>query len=206
MNKLLHERLREYAENKRMLGFKCERCDVIGLGTSEALALAEEIEKYYIPRPRFEDGEPLRLGDEVEDGTIHEIAFWDDGTIILLDETPETIYEVSAGCFIKRPESKVLDADGVEIKVGDTVWIIESGAKGKVEESKKDRAYIKCDDGWLADVHVSNLTHREPDSLEKLRDDLRDLIPFIPADEFTVNASDLISITNRLTAIMERDA
>lgn len=203
MEKLPHERLREdglynYITDEECSVTACSKCEQF-----VANKIADEIEKYYIPRPRFEDGEPVQFGDEVEDGTIHEIAFWDDGTILLLDETPETIYEVSAGCFIKRPEPKALDAKGVEINVGETVWIIESGAKGKVEEINKDRVYVKCDDGWLADVHVSHITHREPDSLEKLRDDMRE---FVDTEYKISGGTKTNEWLDRLAAIMERDA
>ena len=100
---------------------------------------------------------------------------------------------------IKRPEPKVLDADGVEIKVGDTVRIIESGDKGKVEEINKDRVYVKCDDGWIDDAHVSQITHREPDSHEKLRDDM--------SKSYEISGVMVLGrYIDRLTAIMERDA
>lgn len=98
-----------------------------------------------------------------------------------------------------RPLPKVFDADGVEIKVGDTVWVKGDVNKGKVEEVHKDRVWVKWNDGWLDDVHVSHITHREPDSLEKLLVELRG-VNFIPSKDY------LNHLADRLAAIMERDA
>lgn len=186
MNKLLHERLRDialrggYLNRVRTLIGKeeCPNGDCRDCVKQAAKTLADEIEKYYIPRPRFEDGEPVQFGDDIE---IYNLTgLLDSGTIqsfhpnngsawmlSLVGVNHERLVRFDPGtCVIKRPEPKALDADGVETKTNDTVWIIESGDKGKVEEINKDRVYVKCDDGWLADVHVSNITHREPDSLE----------------------------------------
>lgn len=63
MKKLLHERLKEHAQNKA-LEFEGEGYS-LALWYFEAAALAEEIERYYIRRPRFEDGEPVQFGDEI---------------------------------------------------------------------------------------------------------------------------------------------
>lgn len=97
-------------------------------------------------------------------------------------------------CVIKRPEHNALDADGVETKTNDTVWIISSGVKGTVSFIHGKRVHINFDDGGDADIPLSNITHREPDSLEKMRDDLK--------RKYGSNSA----WVKRLTAIMERDA
>ena len=219
MNKLLHERLRDIALRggylncvRTLIGKEeCPNGDCRDCVKQAAKTLADEIEKYYIPRPRFEGGEPIQFGDDIEiynltglldSGTIQSFhpnngSVW---MLSLVGVNHERLVRFDPGtCVIKRPEPKALDADGVETKTNDTVWIIESGAKGKVEEINKDRVYVKCDDGWLDDVHVSHITHREPDSLEKLLVELRG-VDFIPSEEY------LNHIADRLTAIMERDA
>lgn len=207
MEKLLHERLREcglynYITDEDCSVTACSKCEQL-----VANKIADEIEKYYIPRPRFEDGELACENDVFVD------SLGDDHTISLI-ETAFRIWDTD-NCFVrynnllKRHELKILDADGVEIKVGDTVWDLDSGEKLTVVEfANREHGIIQCsneEDEYYSDHDAHRLTHREPDSLEKLRDDLRDLVPFMPADEFMVNACDLISITNRLTAIMERD-
>lgn len=75
MKKLLHERLREVGKNE-----VCTWPILFSVtGTDDALYstfandLADEIEKYYIPRPRFEDGEPVQFGDEVEPDSLEKI-------------------------------------------------------------------------------------------------------------------------------------
>lgn len=203
MEKLIHERLREYDEQS--CSFICDNGrSVTGLWNSEANSLADEIETYYDPKLRFEDGEPAKEGDKYIDSNGREcIISRIDNHARIWDEIGECEYVDTCRPLI-RPESKARDAKGEETNVGDTVWIIESGAKGKVEEINKDRVYVKCDDGWLADVHVSNITHREPDSLEKLRDDMNYSI--IEGTYPGTAHEYLCRCAKRLTAIMERDA
>lgn len=63
MEKLLHERLRMAGFYDGVkLGGKFEQ-----IATPVAKALADEIDRCYIPRPRFEDGEPIQFGNcEIE--------------------------------------------------------------------------------------------------------------------------------------------
>lgn len=222
MKKLLHEKLREAAKTEADIRnyYPCVvaakdlgAIDDTRYDTEVKLlnAIADEIEKYYIPRPRFEDGEPVQFGDEVEDGTIREIAFLDDGTIILLDETPETIYEASAGWFIKRPEPKVLDADGVEIRVGDMIYSTQTGVKLTVIEVVNENGHdlrVRFDDGTMCYAMGKFYTHREPDSLQRVQQLASD---WAHEDNLSnSSAADfrdvMEEIANRLTAIMERDA
>lgn len=71
---------------------------------------------------------------------------------------------------VKRPEPKVLDADGVEIKVGDTVWH-EDGSEQLVEELNRYGA--RCFDGdKRRTFNPKYLTHTRPDSWEQLEEDI----------------------------------
>lgn len=206
MNKLLHERLRDIALRggylncvRTLIGKEeCPNGDCRDCVKQAAKTLADEIEKYYIPRPRFEDGEPVQIGDAFIQKCINEEVGLDKIGIVLFTKDglnmvwfPDEV--------VQRPEPKVLDADGVEIKVGDTVWVKGDVNKGKVEEVHKDRVWVKWNDGWTADVYIGDVSHREPDSLEKLLVELRG-VDFIPSEEY------LNHIADRLTAIMERDA
>lgn len=72
--------------------------------------------------PRYEDGEPVWFGDGV-DGLGGEIID------VYIAENAAYIWNNSANCMhlrhgerVKRPAPEVLDADGVPIKVGDTVY------------------------------------------------------------------------------------
>ena len=70
---------------------------------------------------------------------------------------------------VKRPAPKVLDADGVEIKVGDTVWHAY-GSEWLVEEL--NRYGVRCFDGAKRRTFSSTfLTHNRPDSWERLERD-----------------------------------
>lgn len=87
--------------------------------------IADQIERETLPRPRFEDGELVRCGDMAMFGNkpreVVEYEVNDCGVAIL--HTYGDCWSLLHGQRLKRPEPpKVLDADGVEIKVGDEVW------------------------------------------------------------------------------------
>ena len=103
----------------------------------------DELDRRLMPKgmewPRFEDGDPVLFGDVVSDGDetgrVYYLTFdtvdpviigFTDGTP---DQDPGTWLEVSVsdGERVKRPAPKVLDADGVEIRVGDELYGPQSG-------------------------------------------------------------------------------
>lgn len=70
---------------------------------------------------------------------------------------------------VKRPEPKVLDADGVEVKVDDTVWL-KDGTELLVEEVNRYGA--RCFDGEKRmTLDPKFLIHTQPDSWEQLERD-----------------------------------
>lgn len=77
--------------------------------------------------PRFEDGEPVMIGDEATNNknqrfTVKRIEFRH-GKWMLNDSVTDGHYlNGKSGKRVERPAPKVLDANGVEIKVGDTVY------------------------------------------------------------------------------------
>ena len=90
--------------------------------------------------PRFEDGEPVRVGDEYECwcGETHKtnsITIREGSSMInamnahsfVVSDGPTTAH----GERVKRPAPKVLDADGAEIRVGDEVWSTTGEFDGK---------------------------------------------------------------------------
>lgn len=175
-------------------------------------AIADEIEKYYIPSPRFEDGEPCNIGDEVEfsqpAGVKKILSFiaGENGITsanVGLSSGPVAIY---AG-KVKRPKPKVLDADGVEIKVGDAVWhVSEPGEVGEVETLIPASAHVCVLWSTGAELYTPgvDLTHREPDSLEKVQDTIDTLANVYESDDRLCD--DLHNISDRLTALIERGA
>lgn len=136
----------------------------------------EEIKKRLMPEgmewPRFEDGEPVRFGDVVSDGyetgRVYYVTFDTVNPVIIgfTDETPEqdpgTWLEVSVndGERVKRPAPKVLDADGVEIRVGDVLYSIETGDSVTVDSIEPGNPWFSTTDGTLH--HCAKFTHRAP--------------------------------------------
>lgn len=161
-----------HADNRRV-----ELCSALGIdldtGWSDAM---ERMRLRIMPDgmewPRFEDGEPVRIGDKFEcwcgEGhVVGSVSFWGSCAVLNIshDHTfvvghgPEAVHDEHA----KRPAPKVLDADGVEIRVGDTVHSTRDTESGTVVY-----AYPPGDDGqpsvkvgalWH---HASDLTHRAP--------------------------------------------
>ena len=111
-----------------------ELCGALGIdldkGWSEAMAAMRlRLMPEGYEWPAFEDGEPVRLGDEYADtfgaNTVATIEFGD-GYSAINSNTPGGYvvgkFEGAHGRYVPRPAPKVLDADGVEIRVGDTVY------------------------------------------------------------------------------------
>lgn len=137
--------------------------------------------------PKFEDGNYVQLGDKAvansgenagKEFIVRNIYF--EGAHGKLRSS------VSDGCYwnwksadtrVKRPAPKVLDADGVEIKVGDTVWstIGERCGQDVPHEVKGFDKYgcvllemhNETSTGWRPEY----LTHNRPDSWERLERD-----------------------------------
>ena len=127
--------------------------------------------------PVFEDGEPVRIGDVVSDVEVRSVVFRDGG-ILLSDCTSVPGWGTwrSYKEPIKRPTPKVLDADGAEIRVGDTVWDVESGIEYEVVGIHTDEdtpvRVMRTDGSHLAKAaKPSTLTHERPDSWERLERD-----------------------------------
>lgn len=230
MKRLLHERLREIAPS---ISKACgddwgidelrNAMNVAYYSTYQSdlkntvLAIADEIEKYYIPRPRFDDGEPVQFGDKYKwaDETIRKITGFgvtEEGAPYVtcafdgLGMSDAMIYSRR----LKRPEPKVLDADGVEINVGDVVWPINN-PEMKMTVDNFQRIYgqdvtVNCEfEGEFYNFNPNKLTHREPDSLEKLRNDMAEYKTDTHFAEIKTKHT-FGEFIDRLTAIMERDA
>lgn len=223
MKKLLHEKLREAAKTEADMRnyYPCVvaakdlgAMDDTRYDTEVKLlnAIADEIEKYYIPRPRFEDGEPVQFGDEVRAESItliaHEIALSDDGTWHIRQSQNQSLGG-DKGTAVQRPEPKVLDAEGVPCKKGETVWRLIDSTKWEITDihPTEQRIAVRQLDtekevvgGWFL---VEEYSHREPDSLKKAVNDLGELLNFPMCDDIKLDKVE--EVYNRLTAIMERD-
>lgn len=129
--------------------------------------------------PKFEDGEPVMIGGEATDNknqrfTVKHIEFRH-GKWMLNDSGAEGHYlNGKSGERVKRPVKSVLDADGVEIKVGDTVWHHSGFAHGVVTSidagSLMGTVRYVNGDVEFRDA-AKDLTHTRPDSWERLESD-----------------------------------
>ena len=127
----------------------------------------KEVRKRIMPEgyewPCYESGELVVFGDEAsrlgEDFKIHVVCLYSDGSYSL------NFNVYLKGERVRRPAPKVLDADGVEIRVGDTVWA--TNGHGPFEVTRivnADRLRVICDDeknGHL-NAYPEMLTHRAP--------------------------------------------
>ena len=140
------------------------------LGFEGDMADRDEVERRLLARlmpegmewPRYEDGEPVSIGDVVGDVKVRSVVLREDG-IILSDCTSVPGWGTwrSYKEPIRRPAPKVLDADGVEIRVGDEVYDVETGCKRTVRVINLNGTvefdgYMNC--GWFA----NRFTHRAP--------------------------------------------
>lgn len=119
--------------------------------------------------PRFEDGEPVWYGDEVDNmrSSVIAVEFFD-GSITLSSDFDHL--HLAIGERVKRPARNILDADGVEIEVGDTVWTLD-GLEGVVTKVEDGAAYIAYESDYAQREEAANLTHARPDSWERLEED-----------------------------------
>lgn len=139
--------------------------------------------------PKFEDGEPVMIDDRVDGlgGEVIEVYITENAAYIWNNSANHM--HLSHGERVKRPAPEVLDADGMEIKVGDTVYELETGEEYKVERvfsGATDPDFpdhtIRCNKVADLITHVfkpDQLTHTRPDSWERLKSDaLKDVCAY----------------------------
>lgn len=216
---LLHERLREWASEASIsespiVNASIKLCALGHFGNHRESdvfnAIADKIERDYIPRPRFEDGEPVQWGDEYQadsgkTATLTQMFVRHTGKVVLGRQGKRA--ELPEGTFVKRPTPKVLDADGVPYQSnGDTVWHIKSGNKFDVRclDPFEVVGFGGVSSTWFK---PEEFTHREPDSLEKLRDDMKKAgLTFDAASAHIGEHCNATKWADRLTALIERGA
>lgn len=218
MKKLLHEKLRDVQASTgfllcdlltETLGIPREKTDICS-NRVPAIAgtIADEIEKYYDPKPRDPEGNPVHKDMELDGGVVSHWSVYEDGSWSVFDSNYDEIQCGDKDEPIRLPEPKVLDADGVEIKVGDTVWHKKMGIKFLVTKLPTPDYYssveVKTTEPpiYTTGYDPNLLTHREPDSLKKLQQFAVDSAAYAEGSE----QDKFMEIADRLTAIMERDA
>ena len=134
--------------------------------------------------PRFEDGELVKMGDEVgfegEAMRVRHVRFFACNWALYCErEGVDGMLHGSYGERVKRPAPKALDADGVPIEVGDTVFFIDGDNRAltveHVDANGGDPAVDLVYAGELINLHSltpEKLTHERPDSWRLWGDDL----------------------------------
>ena len=121
--------------------------------------------------PVFEDGFPVRIGDAVrfgdEEMRVEGVELRADGF-----ELHGRCDVVSSPCAagyapderVKRPAPKVLDADGVEVELGDDLYSVEGSLKFHVSHVDRANGKIATDAMFAIDkwADPSLFTHRAP--------------------------------------------
>lgn len=143
------------------------------LGFDEDMADRDEVERRLLARlmpegtqwPCFEDGKPVRIGDEIswrdEGGVVNSIELQDGGyfTLHAADGAEDWILpQYLPGERVRRPAPKVLDADGVEVCVGDTVYHVKDGSEMTVYGIEGEWLVVSIGGRVRHDV----VTHRAP--------------------------------------------
>lgn len=171
--------------------------------------MKDEFVKRPAPKVLDADGVEIKVGDTVYptygiyQGILSNVLDADDEAAILIDVGNS--FEKYARTALTH-ELPVFDANGERICKGDTVWDLDSGERLHVEEFvNRECGLVQCsneEDGDCEDHDARRLTHREPDSLEKLRDDLYTLAA---RDDGDIEV-EIVIFADRLTALIERGA
>lgn len=136
--------------------------------------------------PRFEDGKPVMFGDRfidhrVNERTVRSVIVNNDGVELRTFDGTFDWHET--GERVKRPAPKVLDADGVEIRAGDTVWfrsfstgnrMCRATVTGFGERNLDVRlATVEDEAGRTWNIDPKRITHIAPDSWERFVEDMQ---------------------------------
>lgn len=168
-------------------GVKCQEMHTCGsciLAMFTAIADRIDAERALpegIEWPRFEDGELVKIGDEIEFDSeaakVLNVAFSADRFYLFADTATASgqVYG-DLGERVNRPALKVLGADGEPIEVGDTVYCDgEDEALTVTSISGVDSDYccvtVKNADSSHCTVDAPRLSHERPDSWERIEED-----------------------------------
>lgn len=132
--------------------------------------------------PRFEDGEYVWFGDAVEAHhsgaiTVEAIEFSHGDVCVKDAEDGDWDTSMYAMRPLKRPAPEVLDADGVEIKVGDTVYEPRmygdnSFTVSRLTKNRDGRTLVMVEE-MGSGLFPETVTHTRHDSWERLEEDAR---------------------------------
>lgn len=147
------------------------------------------LERCAIPRPRYDDGEPVQDADLEEIGSLATCYVYTDGSWVFNPDPYEDERNPKAWCKqcgdrddrVKCPALEVLLGDGKPVSKGETVYVTDSG----IERTVKGFGTKLCEgmDGWDGSpwvmfgngswMHAHDLTHTPPDTQERIDKDTR---------------------------------
>ena len=173
--------------------------------------------------PRFEDGEPVMVGDAVEPPThgavsVEAIEF-SRGKVCVKDaEDGDWNTSMFAMHPLKRPETKVLDADGVEIHegeilrgVGRSQHLFKVIDPHHIDPEVGEAFSVRCidlDDSEWCHCRPELLTHTRPDSWELLEEDAESIRQIIACNFGDFSPSDFKqsgdSLQDRVSGLIRR--
>ena len=116
--------------------------------------------------PRFEDDAPLKFGDmaliDGEVDMVEAVQLWIHGRPVIYGDNGSQKLERCER--VQRPTPKVLDADGVEIRVGDDLYSVEGGLKFHVSHVDRINGKIATDAMFSLDkwADPAMYTYRAP--------------------------------------------
>ena len=203
------DELRESFANQRYVNIE-GAVRGVALGIDDHGGTKAAIDRYYLPRPLFEDGEPVYIGAEIDDRKrgkleVSRICYTDGG--FYFNNSRGSNGRKMKGINYKhgervgRPKQHVLDADGVPIEVGNVLYRTTDGMKVIVAKLEKGQFV----DGDGVGCNPSYFTHREPDSMERLRDDILEAVDELESTPYKGTHDRLLMIADRLTALIELD-
>ncbi|WP_418244808.1 hypothetical protein [Ellagibacter isourolithinifaciens] len=172
-------------ERAKLFGIRCGGADTCQeCRTKELRVIADRIDaERALPEgvewPRFEVGELVKAGDEVEYGgeamRVRSVTFVANGWSLRCERRGvDGVLYGSFGERVKRPAPKVLDADGVSIKVGDTVYCNGEDKPLMVSHIVNSTKVTLIDDRVSYFVaNPSRLSHERPDSWERIEEDAK---------------------------------
>lgn len=133
------------------------------------------IDDYFLPRPLFEDGTPVKVGDrfliyEGINGEVDNFYVCDDGSFAINDFQYDQDQRV-----MKPKQPEALDADGVPIEVGDKLYFVEGDDTPLKCIGFDDYGNVTFRDwketGTIAYENPTVFTHKKPDSWEQLEEE-----------------------------------
>lgn len=161
MERTMAEQLAEWAKESGLPPFR----DGEGFG--------EWLDRCFLLRPRYEDGEPVQFSDKTADGdSVRAFTLFQSGAFNVAYEEGPSVCHVPGGT-VDRPAPEVLGADGLTIEVGDMVYEIETGLKSEVISTTmldSDGNTVCCKDNCIGELHYKpeELTHTPPDTQERI--------------------------------------